>query len=507
MSEHQHSTTLKTTDNATKQKVHINQPVSQHIHPTDIIQQARAAPGSLNVVHVLQLQRTIGNRAVAQLMSEISGLASAEQISIQHNEPEEEKELIQGKAADECLQCQPPEEEAPLQTNFASGLTGTLQEKTEASQNKTGMPDHLKSGLENISGMNLSSVRVHHNSFRPAQLNALAYTQGQEIHVGPGQEKHLPHEGWHAVQQMQGRVKQTMYTKGVSINDDAGLEREADVMGTKALQMKRVSLHQDVETKGETEVLGEVTEIHAAALTGLIQRITCQEEFGPPGTSPEPNALSVQKGAAKTRLRSNLISWDAYLIDRLRTIADGLFATEQEVAWWGNWAIGLAVDIIDEAIPKPIGTAIKAIAAAGEHIIGQSIANARARLGQAAVDSVITLRTNERIEGEDYIDQYYEELRSRTDEECAGYHDLLLNSIDEWWPELDTSALPEAQRLAQELMERVREAELVEQLRLEYEDCVRLELYRPGGVASEDEERRAREDCRQQTGYYPITAC
>jgi len=156
---------------------------------------------------------------------------------IQRQEPEED-EILQGKMS-EVVQRQPGEEEELLQAKFASGLTGTLQTKTEASQNKTGMPDHLKSGLENLSSMNLSSVRVHHNSSKPAQLNALAYTQGQDIHVGPGQEKHLPHEGWHAVQQMQGRVKPTMQAKGVSINDDSGLEREADLMGTKALQMTR----------------------------------------------------------------------------------------------------------------------------------------------------------------------------------------------------------------------------------------------------------------------------
>ena len=156
---------------------------------------------------------------------------------IQRQEPEEE-ELLQGKMT-EAIQKQPePEEEELMQGKFASGLADTLQTKPEASQNNTGMPDHLKSGLENLSSMNLSSVRVHHNSSKPAQLNALAYTQGQDIHVGPGQEKHLPHEGWHAVQQMQGRVQPTKQSKGVSINDDAGLEREADVMGANALQMK-----------------------------------------------------------------------------------------------------------------------------------------------------------------------------------------------------------------------------------------------------------------------------
>lgn len=131
---------------------------------------------------------------------------------------------------------QPMEEEDLMQGKFVSGLEDTLQTKPEASQNNTGMPDHLKSGLENLSTMNLSSVRVHHNSSKPAQLNALAYTQGQAIHVAPGQEKHLPHEGWHAVQQMQGRVKPTMRGNGVLINDDEELEREADAMGQRAAQ-------------------------------------------------------------------------------------------------------------------------------------------------------------------------------------------------------------------------------------------------------------------------------
>ena len=68
-------------------------------------------------------------------------------------------------------------------------------------ENRTGMPDRLKSGLESLSGMDLSGVRIHRNSDKPARIQALAYTQGRDIHVGPGQESHLPHEGWHAVQQ------------------------------------------------------------------------------------------------------------------------------------------------------------------------------------------------------------------------------------------------------------------------------------------------------------------
>lgn len=103
--------------------------------------------------------------------------------------------------------------------------------------NRSGLPDRLKSGVEALSGVSMDGVKVHYNSSMPAQLNAHAYAQGSDIHLAPGQERHLPHEAWHLVQQAQGRVKPTMQMKkGVAVNDDAGLEREADVMGAKAMR-------------------------------------------------------------------------------------------------------------------------------------------------------------------------------------------------------------------------------------------------------------------------------
>ncbi|TDP11941.1 uncharacterized protein DUF4157 [Roseateles asaccharophilus] len=80
----------------------------------------------------------------------------------------------------------------------------------------------------------MDNVRVHYNSSKPAQLNAHAYAQGTEIHVAPGQERHLPHEAWHVTQQAQGRVTPTAQLAGVVINDNSALEREADVMGARA---------------------------------------------------------------------------------------------------------------------------------------------------------------------------------------------------------------------------------------------------------------------------------
>lgn len=100
-----------------------------------------------------------------------------------------------------------------------------------------GLPAPLRASIESLSGLDMSGVRVHRNSGKPAALQAHAYAQGQDIHLGPGQERHLPHEAWHVVQQAQGRVRPTVQRKGdVGINDDARLEREADVMGAKATQ-------------------------------------------------------------------------------------------------------------------------------------------------------------------------------------------------------------------------------------------------------------------------------
>lgn len=94
------------------------------------------------------------------------------------------------------------------------------------------LPASLRQGLEGLSRIDLSGVRVHHNSPGPADWNALAYTQGRDIHLATGAEPHLPHEAWHAVQQLSGRVGPS--ASGSEINDDPALEAEADRMGARA---------------------------------------------------------------------------------------------------------------------------------------------------------------------------------------------------------------------------------------------------------------------------------
>lgn len=115
--------------------------------------------------------------------------------------------------------------------------------------NRTGLSDTLKSGIEQLSGHSMDDVKVHYNSDKPAQMQAHAYAQGRDIHLGPGQEKHLPHEAWHVVQQAQGRVRPTMQMAGVgvSVNGDNQLEQEADAMGERALGLAQLRMHRNVE--------------------------------------------------------------------------------------------------------------------------------------------------------------------------------------------------------------------------------------------------------------------
>ena len=138
--------------------------------------------------------------------------------------------------ASEQLPVQRVEEEDLLQGKFADAQTPVQRQKNEA-DDENGLPNQLKAGLESLSGMDMSNVRVHKNSNKPAQLNAHAYAQGNDIHLSSGQEQHLPHEAWHVVQQRQGRVKPTMTVEGVAVNDNVSLEKEADSMGARALDL------------------------------------------------------------------------------------------------------------------------------------------------------------------------------------------------------------------------------------------------------------------------------
>lgn len=177
----------------------------------------------------------------------------------------------------------------------------------EQRKNRTGLPDSLKTSIEDLSGYSLSDVRVHYNSSRPAEVGALAYTQGTQIHVGSGQEQHLAHEAWHVVQQKQGRVHPTTQVKGVAINDNAGLEQEADRMG-------RV-----VTGGGHTG--------------GQVQTISVQQEL----SSPPPGESS----------SSPIMQQVSYSMQIIKIIVDQLGVEEGEVTPGASFTNDLGADSLD----------------------------------------------------------------------------------------------------------------------------------------------------------------
>lgn len=208
--------------------------------------------------------RTFGKPAQRQGVDdeELLQAKSAQQDQVntvsQRYSPEDDEELIQGKVdtaqreeidEDELLQGkfkvvqrEELDEDEILQEKFESiSSAEQVPIQHEEKPNNTRLPDNLKSGIENLSGYSMDDVKVRYNSDKPAQLNALAYAQGTDIHVAPGQEIHLPHEAWHVVQQKQGRVQPTMQLQGINVNDNEGLEKEADSVGDKLKRVQTVS--------------------------------------------------------------------------------------------------------------------------------------------------------------------------------------------------------------------------------------------------------------------------
>ena len=232
-------------------------------------------------------------REPVQLIEEdepLQGKFAAVQLAGEEEEPMQGKFVAQLEGEEDELQMKKEpaqlvgEEEEPVQGKFNPALRKNAEAKTfqfketavqrqeeGKSSNNTGMPSHLKSGVENLSGFSMDDVKVHYNSDKPKQLQAHAYAQGTDIHIAPGQEKHLPHEAWHVAQQKQGRVQATTQMKtGTPVNDDKGLENEADVMGAQAA------------TQGKLTNVSAVSQFkkdyNHTGFSGLTQRKVIQKE-------------------------------------------------------------------------------------------------------------------------------------------------------------------------------------------------------------------------------------
>jgi hypothetical protein len=168
------------------------------------VQRAVIDPARLRPAEVLALQRAAGNRAVSRLLQPKQQVASgaaddaAWQQAVQRQEDEEEvqaKALVQ-RRSDGSFEAGP-------------GVEGSL-----ASQKGGGsrLPDDVRDLMESRFGADFGGVRVHTGGEAvqlSKELNAQAFTHGQDIYLGAGRyepgtaagQRLLAHELAHVVQQ------------------------------------------------------------------------------------------------------------------------------------------------------------------------------------------------------------------------------------------------------------------------------------------------------------------
>ena len=108
---------------------------------------------------------------------------------------------------------------------------------SQKSEDKRGnLPDNLQVKMENSFKADFSDVEIHENSTEAKDLDALAFTQGNEVHFAPGKyspestegQEILAHELSHIIQQREGKVKTTHEEQGHNISEQIELENEAD---------------------------------------------------------------------------------------------------------------------------------------------------------------------------------------------------------------------------------------------------------------------------------------
>jgi hypothetical protein len=203
------------------------------------IQRAVSAPLSLSTRDVLQLQRAKGNRAVGSFLHGVlqrcpasrggeAARASGQKTTLPARNPSG------GNSQSEAA--------PPLQRRADGGAERSVEQLSHEGAQAGGIPSPVLGRMEHALGQDFSNVRLHRNSSKASEMGALAYTQGDEVHLAPGQfqpdtapgQQLLGHELTHVAQQRQGRVRPTMQLKGVGINDDDSLEREADTIGMMA---------------------------------------------------------------------------------------------------------------------------------------------------------------------------------------------------------------------------------------------------------------------------------
>lgn len=214
--------------------------------------------------NLMLLQRAVGNRAVVQLLKRKGKLSqpgdayegdadSRAARASRMPEPSPSQPFLFSSTQTNAAQQDGEPMQRAQQTQAKEGpATGggaqSEPEKGASSFSSTDkLPPNVEADMEASFGADFSGVRIHQDS-QADSLGALAYTQGSDIHLAPGQyaphtqggKELLGHELAHVLQQSEGHVRTTAFAGGVPLNDDPALEREADDLGARAARGERV---------------------------------------------------------------------------------------------------------------------------------------------------------------------------------------------------------------------------------------------------------------------------
>jgi predicted SprT family Zn-dependent metalloprotease len=151
--------------------------------------------------------------------------------------------------------------------------TATVDAIRKRQKKEGNLPEQLRTRMQTSYGADFSDVKIHESSHLAKDLNAKAYTQGNEIHFAPGEyspgtaagQEILSHELSHVIQQREGRAKATHQEKGYDISDQVELENEAD-------------RHAKIATSGGK--IGGFTQQKSRTQLGSVQKTT-QKKNGP----------------------------------------------------------------------------------------------------------------------------------------------------------------------------------------------------------------------------------
>ncbi len=223
---------------------------------------------------------------------------------------QEEEEPLQGKM-EQSVQMQ-SEEEEPLQGKMADAVQMTPEPSN-------GLPGGVQSKMEGAMGADFSNVNIHKNSQSASDVGALAYAQGNDVHFAPGQydpqstagQELIGHELAHVVQQREGRVQPTTQTKGLPVNDDKGLEAEADALGSKAAQMKMPEQSSQKSAPGQHK-----------SDTAQLKDVSLPEKLGPAQSGPIAHKGAGDKDAFSPNDVNQGSIGDCYFLASLMAVAN-----------------------------------------------------------------------------------------------------------------------------------------------------------------------------------------